>query len=84
MHMRPNITNAEWDCLKIFKAHQQLIKLPVDKGSAIVIEKDQKYVKKEQDQITDIDVVPCTRSENAILVRSRIIGELKSIGSKSK
>ena len=86
MHIQPNITKAEWDRLKNFKAQQELIKLPADKGSAIVIEKDQKYIRKEQDQINDMDVVPCTRSENAILrhVRSRIIEEFKSMGLKEK
>ena len=72
--------------MKIFKAQQELIKLPVDKGSAIFIEKDQKYIKKEQHQIGDMDVVPCTRSESAILrhVRSRIIEEFKLMGLKEK
>ena len=72
--------------MKTFKAQQELIKLPADKGSAIVIEKDQKYIKKEQDQIGDMDVVLCTRSESAILrhVRSRIIEEFKLMGLKEK
>ena len=59
-YTRPNITKAEWDRLKNFKAQQELIKLPADKGSAIVIEKDQKYIKKEQVQIGDMDVVLST------------------------
>ena len=86
MHIRPNITKAEWDRLKTFRPQQELIKLPADKGSAIVIEKDQKYIKKEQDQIGDMDVVPCTCSESATLchVRSRIIEEFKLMGLKEK
>ena len=86
MHIRPNVTKNEWSRLKDFKAQQELIKLPADKGSAIVIENDQKYISKEQDQINDMDVVPCTRSENTILrhVRTRIIGEFKAMGLKEK
>ena len=44
MHIRPNVTKNEWSRLKDFKAQQELIKLPADKGSAIVIENDQKYI----------------------------------------
>ena len=58
----------------------------MDKRSAIVIEKDQKCIKKEQAQINDMHVVLCTHSENAILhhVRSTIIEEFKSMGLKEK
>ena len=48
MHIRPNITKAEWDHLKTFKAQQELIKLLADKGPAIVFEKDQKYIKRNK------------------------------------
>ena len=86
MNIRPNITKNEWDRLKRFKAQQEMIKLPADKGSAIVIENDQKYIGKEQDQINDMDVIPCSRPENAILrhVRMRIIEEFKSMRLKEK
>ena len=50
MHIRPNVTKNEWSRLKDFKAQQEVIKLPADKGSAIAIENNQKYISKEQDQ----------------------------------
>ena len=44
-----------------------LIKLPTDKWTANVIENEQTYVCKEQDQLNNMDVEPCRRSEKAIL-----------------
>ena len=86
MHIRPNITRNEWKRLREFKARENLIKLPADKGTAVVIENEQGYVTKEQRQINDMDVEPCDRSEKAILrhVRSRIIEEFKNMGLTEK
>ena len=67
MHIRPNITRGEWKRLREFKARENLIKLPADKDTAVVIENEQGYVTKEQHQINDMDVEPCDRSEKAIL-----------------
>ena len=46
MNIKPNITRKEWTRLKEFKARENLIKLPADKGSATVIENEHKYILK--------------------------------------
>ena len=51
MHVHANVTKNEWRRLKDFKAQRELIELPADKDSTIVIENDQKYISKEQDHI---------------------------------
>ena len=86
MKMKPTLTKKEWTWLKEFKARENLIKLPADKGSATVIENEHKYILKEQNQIKNMDVVLCGRSEKTIIrqVRSRIIEEFKSMGLKEK
>ena len=86
MQIRPNITRKEWNMLKEFKAKEHLIKLPADKGTATVIEHEHTYVWKEQDQINDMDVEPCRRSEKTLLrhVRLRIIEEFKAMGLTEK
>jgi hypothetical protein len=68
------------------KARENLIKLPADKGSATVIENEHKCILKERNQIKNMDVVLCGRSEKTIIrqVRSRIIEEFKSMGLKEK
>ena len=49
-------SKKEMKHLKELKAQDDLIKIPADKGSAIVFENESNYITKEQDQINSMDI----------------------------
>ena len=86
MQIKPNTTRKERKLLKDLRDDNELIKIPADKGTASVLENEENYIGKEDDQIKAMDVEECMKSEKSILrhVRTRLITAFKDMGLQEK
>ena len=82
--IKPNITQHQGQLLTNFTNIPEIVRIPADKGTAIVCENEKEYIQKEDELLRDMDVERSNKTEKQLIQRAhkRLIEEFKKMKRK--
>ena len=82
--IKPNITQHQGQLLTNFTNIPEIVRIPADKGTAIVCENEKEYIQKEDELLRDMDVERSNKTEKQLIQRThkRLIEEFKKMKMK--
>ena len=69
--IKPNITQHQGQLLTNFTNIPEIVRIPADKGTAIVCENEKKYIQKEDELLRDMDVERSNKTEKQLIQRAQ-------------
>ena len=82
--IKPNVTRHQGQLLTDFVNIPEMVRIPADKGTAIVCENEKEYIRKEDDLLVDMDVERSNKTEKQLIQKAhkRLIEEFKKMKMK--